>query len=420
MVCTLENHRAEVRELLAAAFDSIDTGPTQLLPLSSESLPGRALARAMHARLPIPSFTNSQMDGFAVCAADLAEASTSHPVTLPLGYTAAAGGAQVIHQPGTATPVMTGAEIPAGADSVVPVEDTDPGVFTDLVRPGEGTPNGSVSFSSPSAAGRFIRPIGDQLPAGTLLAEAGTRLTPALIGALAASGIHEVPVRRAPRILLCTTGDELAAPGEHLHSGRIPDANSPMLAALLRGYGAQVSTARLPDDPQGFTTHLHKHAGRVDLVLTIGGISAGAFEVVRQGLEPFGGTFHHVALQPGGPQGFAELNSSRGPTLPVLCFPGNPVSAYLSAELFLAPLLRSLAGLPEPVSRSAVLAGEVHSPEHKHQVRRAVFEHGRVRVLDPGSHLIHDLANADALVHIPVGVSHLPAGSRIDTWSLNV
>lgn len=410
MTCTLENHRQEIAALVSNALSG---GGSEVLSVTSPELDARVCAEDLFARLPIPAFTNSQMDGYAARSADLSQASATHPVSLPLGFTAAAGDPQLHLESGTASPVMTGAMIPAGADTVIPVEQSVQGSFPELVRVGAGTPTGEVGFTAPSTPGRFIRSAGEDLAAGALVAPAGTRITPTWIGALVASGIREVPVRRAPRILVCTTGDELA--GDDPAAGQIPDANSPMLAALLRGYGALVETVRLPDDVERLTAALDDWASRVDLILTVGGISAGAYEVVREALTPRGGTFHHVAMQPGGPQGFAQLDGT-----PVLCFPGNPVSVLLSTELFLAPLLRAHAGTPEPTPETHELAHPVHSPGHKHQIRRATLHDGQVTVLDPGSHLVHDLARADALVHIPVGVTFLAAGTRIKTWRLHV
>ncbi|MFJ2619795.1 gephyrin-like molybdotransferase Glp [Glutamicibacter sp. NPDC087344] len=410
MTCTLESHRAEIARLLDPVIAALRT---ETLPVTAAELSGRVIAAEVTARLPIPAFTNSQMDGYAVRSEQLAQASAEHPVTLPLGLTAAAGDRQIELLPGTASPVMTGAVIPAGADTVIPVEATVEGSFVTLVRAGEGEPTGTATFSAPSAPGTFIRPAGQDLQAGALVAAAGTRLTPTLIGALAASGVPEVPVRRKLRVLVCTTGNELM--GGTAHEGRIPDSNSPMLAAALRGYGVQVHTLQLPDEVQELSLALKEQAREVDLILTVGGISAGAFEVVREALTPQGGTFHHVALQPGGPQGFAQLGGT-----PVLCFPGNPVSCLLSLELFLAPVLRQVAGLPEPVPERYELAEAVQSPVAKHQVRRATLGQGTVTVLEPGSHLVHDLARADALVHIPVGVDHLAAGTMIDVWRMDV
>ena len=410
MSCTLENHRAELQALLSPVFASLGS---EILSTDSIEACDRILCEDVHALLPIPAFTNSQMDGYAARSSDLATASPNSPISLPLGFTAAAGDRQITLVEGTVSPVMTGAMIPLGADTVIPIEETSSGAFPDLVRAGRGTPSGHAEFLAPSAKGRFIRPAGVDLEAGALVAKAGTRLTPTMIAALVSSGLRQVPVRRVLKVAVCTTGDELSD-GQR-SQGQIPDSNSPMLAAWLRRYQVQVRTLQLPDAPQRFALAIDDLQEQVDLILTVGGISAGAYEVVRQALSPLGGVFHHVSIQPGGPQGFAQL-----PKAAVLCFPGNPVSALLSAELFLAPLLRQLNALPERVPQHYPLAADTASPEHKHQIRRAVIRGGQVEILDPGSHLVHDLARADALVHIPVGVSQLTAGQSIETWSMNV
>lgn len=412
MPCTLENHRAEVSGLLAARFRSLSA---EALPVASSQLLGRVTSTDLHAALPIPSFTNSQMDGYAARSADLASASEEQPVILPLGFTAAAGDPQIDLEPGTVSPVMTGAMIPLGADTVIPVEHSVEGKFSQLVRAGEGSPSGAASFIAPAPAGRFIRPAGQDLSQGALVAAAGTKLTPTMIGALAASGISEVPVLAKPRVLVCTTGNELGNDNGALHAGQIPDANSPMLAAVLHGYGASVDTARFPDESSALHKALLESAEEFDLIITVGGISAGAYEVVKDTLAPLGADFHSVAMQPGGPQGLALIEST-----PVLCFPGNPVSALLSLELFLAPLLRELTAIPEPAAEQAELAEALVSPANKHQVRRAMLENGKIHVLDPGSHMVHDLARADALVHIPVGTEALAAGSVVDFWRMHV
>ena len=439
MACTLEKHRGEIAALLKPLLAHVRDNAAESLHIADADLAGRVTAREVTARLPIPAFTNSQMDGYAVRAVDLATASEQAPVSLPLGYAAAAGDPQLWHAPRTATPVMTGAPVPRGADTIVPVEESASGEFAPLTRaPRDATstgvegaptsatakfhalPTGSATFTAPSPEGRFVRPAGEDLAHGAVVAEAGAALTPTRIGALAASGITEVAVRRRLRVLVCATGDELAHPGAPWNAAHIPDANGPMLAALLRRYGAEVEHTIVPDDPHLLAERLHIHAGLADLIITMGGISMGAFEVVREALTPLGGEFHAVAMQPGGPQGFARIHIEGVPDTPVLCFPGNPVSSFLSAELFLAPILREFAGLPEPTPGTHVLAHDVESPAAKHQVRRGLLTpDGTVHVLAPGSHLVHDLASADVLVQIPVGVTHLAAGTPVETWSLN-
>ncbi|WBL19844.1 molybdopterin molybdotransferase MoeA [Citricoccus sp. NR2] len=478
---TVEDHLAEVTALLAPVVTRLHAAEPQLIPL--DAAVGRVCARSITAPADLPPVDNSQMDGYAVRVADLTAAvpntettvtgvtgEASEPASaprsdiqcwdmarekdltslfpslnapsLPLGLATAAGDPPATHIPGTASPVMTGAPIPAGADAVVPVEATTTGRFPALTRhtqaptspegtEGTGTApepahtarTAQIGITEVPAPGAFIRRRGTDIRAGQALFDAGTRLSPAHLGALAASGITTVPVRPRMRILVCTTGDELAPDTPDITAlapGRIHDANGPMLVHLLRDAGAEVTLARCPDDPAALLALVTEHTAP-DLVVTSGGISAGAFEVVRDTFEPLGARFVSVALQPGGPQGLGALQLPGASTLPALCFPGNPVSTLLSALLFLVPTLRELAG--RPARRTTVqrpLATDVDSPEHQLQLRRAVLEtDGTVTCLPPGSHLLHNLATADLIAEIPLGVSHLPAGTPVTTWSLH-
>lgn len=420
MACTLDEHRREVASVLAAGLTRIRSSAEQLA-VADPALHGRVTAGPVTARTPIPAFDNSQMDGYALLSSDLAGASGQEPVTLPVGTATAAGDPPSTHVPGTASPVMTGAAMPQGADTVVPIEEAIPAVFPRLARTGLA-PEGSVAFTAPSAAGRFVRRRGEDLPEGAEVVGAGTRLTAARIGAIAAAGISHVSVHRRARILLVTTGDEVLQGEEKASAGRIHDTSGPMLTAAVRALGAETEVLHAPDAPKRLLAALRSHAPSVDLVVTMGGISAGAFEVVREALAPLGAEFHGVALQPGGPQGYGLLALVSGdePT-PVLCFPGNPVSSMLSAELFLLPTLRELAGLPgERATVPRILAHDVESPVAKHQLRRGTIDaDGRVRVLHPGSHRVSELAGAELLVHLPVGVSTAEEGTTVETWSIN-
>ncbi|MET3801604.1 molybdenum cofactor synthesis domain-containing protein [Clavibacter michiganensis] len=239
---------------------------------------------------------------------------------------------------------------------------------------------------------------------------------------LASAGIATVAVRRRPVVLLLSTGLELRGPGEELAPGQIHDANSVALAAALAAAGAEVRTLRVAsDDADRVRDAIRDAAPGIDLLLTTGGVSAGAYEVVRDVLAG-GVEFVSVAVQPGGPQGLGatELGGAR---IPVVAFPGNPVSALVSFELFLRPVLRALAGHPRPdrPSREAPLAGPLDSPAAKHQVRRGRLDaDGRVvAVGGPGSHLLHAYATATHLVHIPAGRDRLEAGDPVTVWSID-
>lgn len=391
---SVEEHRDAVRALLSAHWRT----RTEQVPLGAAL--GRVLADAVTSPIDLPPFDNSQMDGYAV------QADAGAGVMPVTGHVAA--GDPVTEFRGGAVAIMTGAPVPVGADAVVPVEAVSPaGDFADI--------GATVELREAVSPGSFVRRRGSDLPAGAELLPAGTVLGPPQLGALAAAGITAVAVRARPRVLVVSTGAELSEPGEPLTPGRVYDANAVALsAAITQAGGVALATGAYSDDPGHLSLALEA-AGPVDLVVTSGGVSAGAHEVVRDTLEPRGVRFGSVALQPGGPQGLGTISVAGAPT-PVLCFPGNPVSALVSFELFLRPMLRG--------SRPAELlplAASVDSPVAKHQVRRArVTEDGSVELVGgPGSHLLAAYARSDALVHLPVGLAHAEAGERVEVWRID-
>lgn len=428
---TFVEHQRAVRELLAPLHASLEAAEgAEVLALHEVSGPhgrvrarGRVLAHDVLAPGDLPAFANSQMDGYAVTAADLTGARPEKPVDLPVGRTTAAGDPIRTHARGTASPVMTGAAVPEGADAIVPVEAADPPRFPGLGNGVHDVPPGTtVRFAHPVESGTFVRAIGTDVARGAVLLAAGSRLGPAQLGTLAAAGITEVSVRRRITVLLLSTGHELRQAGAPLEPGQIHDANTPMLRAALDEAGALVRDALTPDDPSAVVDALEAAAGLVDLVITTGGVSAGAFEVVRDALAARGVEFVRVAIQPGGPQGLGRVILSPGtPGVPVVTLPGNPVSALVSFELFLRPVLRAFAGLaPDRPRAHLKLAHAVTSPIGKHQVRRGVIDgDGAVEVGAPSSHLLHAYANATVLVHLPVGVDELPAGAPVDVWRID-
>lgn len=417
---TPADHATDIAALLAPLRERlIDPGTAEVVPLADAR--GRILAVDAASPGAVPPFSNSQMDGYAVRSDDVAGASAEHPVALPVGRTSAAGDGIHEHIPETASPVMTGAPIPAGADAVIPIEVADPPHFVGIGRGSHDTPAGTtVSFAAPVEPGAFVRPAGADLEPGALVLSAGTRLAPVQLGSLAACGIAEVAVRRRPRVLLLSTGDELRAPGEMLEPGQIHDANTTSLTAALEENGAEVRRGFARDDAAALREEIARHDG-IDLILTAGGVSAGAFEVVRDALEGGGVSFGPIAMQPGGPQGHGVLRTGDDGGIPVVTFPGNPVSALLSFEMFLRPFLREIAGLvPLRAASRAPLAHEIVSPRGKHQVRRGTLRpDGTVEVGAPGSHLLHDYARATVLAHIPIGVETLPAGAEVEIWRID-
>jgi molybdopterin molybdotransferase len=362
---------------------------------------GRVTAHEVVSPIALPPFRNSQMDGFAVRAVDVAGA----PVALPIAReVAAAPGEPGDLAPGTAIRIMTGAPIPAGADAVVPVEDT--------------TVDGdTVSIARGRAVGEYVREAGSDLGAGATLMPAGLRLASRHLAALAASGAVTVPVRTRVRAAVVSTGSELVEPGEPLGPGQIPDANGVALAAaVIAAGGLLVAHDRVADDTAALAAVFDRAiAAGAEVVLTSGGISMGDHEVVRELLEPLGAHVDVLAMQPGGPQALATY---RG--IPVVCFPGNPVSSQLSFELFVAPLLRELAGLPPRRTETRRLAGAVTSvPGRRQLLRGRRLDGDRVAtVAGPGSHLVAALAASDVIIDIPEDVVVLAEGDSVETWEL--
>ncbi|MFJ3958697.1 gephyrin-like molybdotransferase Glp [Arthrobacter sp. NPDC090010] len=394
---SVEDHATSARQLLEPTLARLSGNPATA---TLDAALGRVLAAPLAAPLALPSFDNSQMDGYAARSTELPGALR---VTEPIaaGHTGQAIAADP--GPGWAVPIMTGAMLPAWADAVVPVESARPARF---VTAGE-------TIELPAApAGQFVRKRGEDVRAGEEVLPAGTVLGPAQIALLAALGRAEVAVRQPLRVALLSTGDELVSVGEPLPLGRIYDSNGPMLAAALRDAGAIPQVVRVQDDSPVGLREVLAHLEGVDLVLSTGGISQGAFEVVKLGL----GTsveFGAVAMQPGGPQAHGMVGTADGP-VPFLGFPGNPVSSLLSFEVFLRPLL---AG-SRPRHRLR-LAEAVDSPRAKHQIRRGVVTDDGVRLEGgPGSHLLRAMALADCLVHLPVGLERAEAGSEVEVWTL--
>lgn len=405
----VEEHREAVRALLS------DHLRRRAETLSLAEASGRILAETIRAPRSLPPFANSQMDGYAVRSADLAHAPAGALVQLPVSQPIPAGVPAPELDPGSAAPIMTGAMLPAGADAVVPIEKAVPDAF---YAPGERA-GAVVGLPSGVPAGQYVRAAGSDIPAGAAALQEGSRLGPAQLGLLAALGIAEVPVYAPVRVLLLSTGDEVVEPGMELAPGQIHDANTTLLAASLAGAGAEVVRSRiLADSPEDFLAALRQELGRgqADLVLTSGGISKGAYEVVRLALAAEGVTFCSVAMQPGGPQGIGSVDG-----VPFLGFPGNPVSALVSFEVFLRPALTAVTGIPSPRrTLSAVLAGDASSPKGKLQVRRGTYAGGRVELVGgPGSHLVHALAASNALVLIPADTEQVKAGSEVTVWLLD-
>ena len=390
---------AEHAERLAALVGPALARPeNEVVPLAAAL--GRMTAEPVTATGPLPPFRNSQMDGYAARSADLATV----PVVLPVDGVLAAA-APTDWRPLARrhlVKVMTGAPVPEGADCVVPIEQT-------------AEVDGGVQIVRGVAAGAFVREQGSDAETGTVVVPPATRLAPRHLAAAAAAGVAGVTVRRRARVAVLATGAEVVPPGTPLEFGQVHDVNGTALGALVEEAGCDpVSVALTPDEPAAFESALRRAVDAADIVLTAGGISKGDFEVVRQVLTPLGGDMSEIAMQPGGPQGLASV---RG--VPVVCLPGNPVSAQVSFTVFLRPLLRASAGLPPIAAVQLPLAAAVHSPAGRRQWLRGVVKDGAVQpVGGPGSHLVVTMAGADVLIDVPSETDFAAAGSMVSVLPL--
>ncbi|CAN5601087.1 molybdopterin molybdotransferase MoeA [soil metagenome] len=354
--------------------------------------------------IALPRFDNSAMDGYAVRRADVEGASDESPIHLPVVGESAAGSAKPYAlAPGTCLKIMTGAPMPAGADAVAPIEWTDGGRATVRI------------FTTPHP-GQYVRRAGEDVWEGDLIVAEGVVLGPRHIGLLASVGRAQIRARPRPRVVVLSTGSELRDPGTGLGFDSIYDGNSFMLAAAARAAGAiAYRVGIVSDNPQDFSDALSDQLVRADVVVTSGGVSKGEYDVVKDVLSRLGTVeFCEVAMQPGKPQGFGRVGEDG---TPIFTLPGNPVSAYISFEVFVAPALRRMMGrLPyrRPLVQ-ATLTADVRSIPGRRQFVRAWFEvTARGATVSPvgghGSHLVGDLARANALVVVAEDVTSLSAG----------
>ena len=406
--------------------------PLEPIELQLLDAQGCVLVEDITVPVSLPPFDNSSMDGYAVRVADVAGASEEFPAVLEVvGDVAAGAGEPVRVGPGQAARIMTGAPLPPGAEAVVPVEWTDGGLGEGPVtgmRAQSLAPEGAegqVRVHRPAEARAHVRAKGSDVKAGDLALEAGTVLGPPQLALLAAVGRGTVRVRPRPRVVVLSTGSELVQPGEALANGQIYDSNSFALTAAARDAGAiAYRVGAVADDADTLRSAIEDQLVRADLMVTTGGVSVGAYDVVKEALsyagdedEPGSGVeFRRLAMQPGKPQGFGSIGPDH---TPLLALPGNPVSSYVSFELFARPVIRTLMGLEDvhrPRTRATLTAdGPLRSPKGRRQFLRGSYADGTVRpVGGAGSHLVAALAQADALIVVPEDVESVEPGTEME------
>ena len=390
-----------LEEARVRALSRIERLPPADLPLADAH--GCVLAADIVAPMDLPPFTSSAMDGFAVRADDVADAAPDRPVALTLagavrmGFPAEAGVG-----PGQAVAVPTGGVVPEGADAVVPVEQAVPGTDRVLVL-------------TPVPAGRYVRRAGEDVPAGEVLVPGDRLLLAADLGLLASAGVGSVPAYPRVRVGILSTGDELVDPGAPLGPGRIPDANAATLhGCVLEAGGVPAALRRVPDDPAALARALTEAEG-VDVLVSSGGLSVGEGDPVKAAFGARGDVeFLEVAMQPGKPQAFGMVGSR-----PYFGLPGNPVSVFVSFEVFVRPALMTMMG--RPIRRpevTATLEADVTGPREKVQfarvrLRRSNGEWLAVPTGGRQSNLMATMSRADGLAVIPQGVETAAAGTPV-------
>ncbi len=377
-----------------------------------EDAAGCVLAQDVLAPHALPPFRNAGMDGFAVHAADLAAASDTAPVTLPVAGSVQAGGTLIAQvAAGTAVRIMTGAPVPDGADAVIPIEDT------------RHADDNAVVFVRPIAPQRNVRPVGEDVPAGVVAIPAGQVVRAAEVGLLAALGIEQVAVVRVPHVGIISTGDELLAPHEPLAPGKIRDANSLALAVAVRGYGATAQRYGIARDTHAALRAKIEQAvaDGCDLIITSAGASAGDYDVVsslmREGDHL---AVWRVNLKPGRPLLYGQFQG-----VPLVGLPGNPASALIVAELFVRPAVERLRGMPErdlPTVR-AITTSPLKGSSRRHYVRARLERTGHTYQattdgIGSGSGSLSTLVRANGLLIIPEGTGDVPAGSEVEALLL--
>jgi molybdopterin molybdotransferase len=391
---------AQARDRILSRITVLDAEDVPLLEAR-----GRVLAEEVRSDRDVPPFTNSAMDGYAVRAVDTRTASGEKPVSLEvLGEIRAGVEPPTSVRASTALRIMTGAMMPEGADAVVRVEDT-------------AEQDGRVEVRVAVEPGTSVRSAGSDIRRGDLVAQRGRVVTPGVIGVLASAGRTSVRTVRRPRVTVLTTGDELRDAGEPLGPGQITNTNRYTLRAALEEAGAEVVDAGVARDVREDLAGRLQSAASTDLVVSTGGVSMGAYDLVRALVEDQAAVdFWQVALRPGKPLLVGTIEGR-----PLIGLPGNPVSTLVGVELFVRPAILKMQGRVDLERPRLVAITEVAlaNPPHLEQYFRGVAWRDGDRILvrltgDQGSHVLRSMADANCLVVVPQGTSDVAAGASVD------
>jgi molybdopterin molybdotransferase len=417
-----EQEYLTVEQALTAVLAGVSVLGEEIVPLP-EAL-GRVLISPVVAQDDMPPFANSAMDGYALRAADIAQATPENPASLRVVADIAAGSAPTaIVTPGTAARIMTGAPLPQGADAVIPVEDTN-----EPWRSPERPLPEQIKIRRAVSAGDYIRLPGEDIESGQQVLPAGHLIRPQEIGVLASLGVSQVAVVRRPKVGILATGDELIPVEEPLQPGKIRNSNGYTQAAQVRAMGAiPVDLGVAADTEADVWEKLAAGlTAGVDLFISSAGVSVGAYDVVKAVLEAEGNVgFWRVRMRPGKPLAFGTFKG-----IPYLGLPGNPVSAMVSFERFARPAILKMSGrtdLDRP-SVSVIMREEIHSDGRESYIRAVVSREGEeytaVTTGGQGSHMMTSLVKANALVIVPEGVKHVAPGQQLTAlmidWPENV
>jgi len=407
------------------ALLSVDEARTRIIsrfqPVATESVnlvetANRILATDIKAVDDLPPFDNSSMDGFAIRAADTSNATSDSPLTLSVVADIPAGSSPTITlAPGQAARIMTGAQVPQGADAVIPVEDTD---FNNRDA-GSPLPE-AIQIAKPVKQGESVRPRGMDVKSGDIVLKKGQRINAQAAGILAMLGYAKIKTYKKPRVALLSSGDELIDVNTHLEPGKIRDSNSYMLAALIESTNAEVSRLGVAKDTRESVTRLLDKAAfqNVDLIVSSAGVSVGAYDYVKEVIEANGTLdFWRVNMRPGKPLAFGQYRN-----LPFIGLPGNPVSAFVGFEVFVRPTLERLSGLSGGIRQTVKVrsAEEILSDGRESYLRAVIHEQDGNLIANltghQGSGNLLSLVQADALLIIPAGVKCVPAGQEVNAW----